>query len=264
MSNSKHMVITSNVKEKIKSLNVVFPSYYAKLYAQEASAFQIDLNPDELFDSEMLSEKVVQHVITLSSCTQKAIEAIEMEDTKALTAILLETKALRNEIDELRKIVYEDSLTKSYNRKWFEDHYLCNDNTTLSKDGVFVMIDLNKFKQINDTYGHIVGDKILSHIAAKLKELGENVIRFGGDEFLIVLDSSVSIESLKTNIEQMLLKLDSTSFKIGSENFKTSFSYGISSFMQGTALEISLNQADKEMYHYKQNRRNNPLIGAFE
>lgn len=256
MSSTKHIAITNNVREKIKSLSIVFPSHYAKLYAQEANAFHIDLNPSELFDSEMLSEKVVHHIITLSSCTQKAIDAIEMEDKNALTQILLETKVLRDEIDELRKIVYEDSLTKSYNRKWFEDHYLCSDNTTLCQDGILVMIDLNKFKQINDTYGHVVGDKVLSHIASKLKELGKNIIRFGGDEFLIVLESSVSIETLKHSIEDMLLKLDSTSFKVGSENFKTSFSYGISSFMQGTALEITLNQADKEMYKHKKNRKN--------
>jgi len=255
MHSTKHIAITNNVREKIKSLNIVFPSHYAKLYAKEARAFHIDLNPNELFDSEMLNEKVVHHVIALSSCTQKAIDAIEMEDKNALVQILLEIKVLRDEIDELRKMVYEDSLTKSYNRKWFEDHYLCSDNTTLCQDGILVMIDLNKFKQINDTYGHVVGDKVLSHIASKLKDLGENIIRFGGDEFLIVLESSVSVEKLKHNIEEMLLKLDSTSFKIGDENFKTSFSYGISSFMQGTALEITLNQADREMYQHKRNRK---------
>ena len=255
MSSSKHITITHNVKEKIKSLNIVFPSHYAKLYVEEANIFQMDLDPNELLNSDMLNEKVVHHVITLSSCTQKAIEAIEMEDKTALAAILLETKVLRSEIDDLRKIVYEDSLTKSYNRKWFEDHYLCSDNATLCKDGILVMIDLNKFKHINDTYGHLVGDKVLSHIAAKLKDLGENIIRFGGDEFLIVLDSSVSLEKLRAKIEEILLKLHTTSFKVGGENFKTSFSYGISSFMQGSALEISLNEADKKMYQHKRNKK---------
>jgi len=251
LSSTKHITITQNVKQKIKDLNIVFPSHYAKLYVEEANIFHMELNPNELLNSDMLSEKVVHHVITLSSCTQKAIEAIEMEDKTALSAILLETKVLRDEIEELRKIVYEDSLTKSYNRKWFEDHYLCSDGATLCKDGVFVMIDLNKFKIINDTYGHTVGDKVLSHIAAKLKDLGENIIRFGGDEFLIVLDSSISIKKLKAKIEEILLKLDTTSFRVGGANFKTSFSYGISSFLQGSALEISLNEADTEMYKNK-------------
>lgn len=259
MSSTKHITITNNIKEKIKPLSIVLPSHYAKLYVEEANAFEINLDPEELLNSDMLSEKVVHHVITLASCTQKAIEAIELEDKKALVTILLETKALRNEIDELRKIVYEDSLTKAYNRKWFQDHYLYKESNTLNQDGILVMIDLNKFKKVNDTYGHIIGDKVLSHIAKKFKNLGENIIRYGGDEFLIVLESSASIEKFKINIENILLKLQTTSFQVAHGSFKISFSYGYSSFKKGSALENCLDEADKEMYKHKRKNHDNSL-----
>ena len=117
LDQNAHIHITETVKQKILPLKIVFPSHYARIYSQEAARNDIELHPDELLNSEMLSEKVVHHVINLASCTERAIIAIENEDSKTLREVLEETKQLRNELDELRKVVYEDALTKSYSRK---------------------------------------------------------------------------------------------------------------------------------------------------
>lgn len=251
---TQHIIITKNVKEKIQSLEIVLPSYYAKIYDEEARVHNMELNPDELLDSELLSEKVVHHIISLTSCTERAIEAIESEDKKTLHSVLAETKALRSEIDELRKIVYEDTLTKSYNRKWFEDLYLHSDKNTLREEGILVMVDLNKFKQINDTFGHIVGDKVLTHIALKLKESGGEVVRYGGDEFMIIYTISESLSSIKEKIEMMIQKCDNTSFKVDQRSFKISFAYGITPFKRGAILSEIIEMADKEMYRHKKSK----------
>lgn len=250
----QHIAITKNVKEKIQSLNIVFPSHYAKIYGEEACLQNVELHPDELLDSDMLNEKVVNHLISLTSCTQRAIEAIESEDTATLQAVLAETKTLRDEIDELRKIIYEDVLTKSYNRKWFEDFYLDSDRLTIRKDGVLVLIDLNKFKYINDTFGHNVGDKVLTHIAYKLKEIDGQIVRYGGDEFLAIFDPSESPASITRKFESMIEKCDKTSFKSNEQNFKISFAYGITPFKQGALLSEIIDTADKEMYAHKRAR----------
>lgn len=252
---NQHIIITQTVKDKIQSLNIVFPSHYAKLYSEEASLHNVELDPEELLNSELLSEKVVHHIISLSSCTERAIEAIENEDKVALYTVLSETKALRDEIDELRKIVYEDTLTKSYNRKWFEDLYLDSDKCTLRENGVLVMIDLNKFKHINDTFGHIVGDRVLTHIAFKLKESGGEVVRYGGDEFMIIFNASESQSGIVKKIEAMIQKCDKTSFKVDQRSFKISFSYGITPFTRGSVLSEIVDLADKEMYRYKKSKR---------
>lgn len=251
---NQHIIITKNVKDKIQSLKIVLPSHYAKIYGEESRLYKIELHPDELLDSNMLSEKFVHHVVSLASCTERAIEAIETEDKTTLKSVLEETKALRNEIDGLRKIVYEDVLTKSYNRKWFEDLYLDSDKLTIREDGVLVLIDLNKFKYINDTFGHNVGDKVLTHIAQKLKEIKGHVVRYGGDEFLVIFSASESPSSITKKIDAMIQKCNKTSFKADQQSFKVSFAYGITPFKQGSLLSEIIDTADKEMYAHKRSR----------
>ncbi|MBN2869466.1 MAG: GGDEF domain-containing protein [Campylobacterales bacterium] len=250
-----HAMITSRVKSIIGPMEIVFPSQYGKLYTLEARALNIDLHPEELLDSEMLDEKVVRHVITLSACAEKAIVAIEAEDKVALHAVLVEAKALRDEIEALRKIVYEDALTKSYNRKWFEDLYLDPTGTALRAEGTIAIIDLNRFKEINDTFGHVVGDKVLTHVANKLKEIDGEVIRYGGDEFLVVFPPQITPDSVEEKIEAMLQRCNQKVFRINGQSFKVSFSYGITVFRPGSDLEAVIETADRKMYQQKRYRK---------
>lgn len=251
LDQSAHIQITETVKQKILPLKIVFPSHYARIYSQEAAKNDIELHPEELLNSEMLSEKVVHHVISLSSCTERAIVAIENEDTKTLQEVLEETKQLRDELDELRKVVYEDALTKSYSRKWLEDVYLSSDKSTMNQKGTLVLIDLNKFKEINDTYGHTVGDRVLTYVADKLKESGGHVVRYGGDEFLVLFDAKESLHSVDNKFAVMVQRFEKLSFKIDTANFKIGFSYGSVSFDKGSTLSHVVDAADKEMYRHK-------------
>jgi diguanylate cyclase (GGDEF)-like protein len=247
----KHTLITATIKKQIEPLKIVFPSQYGKFYAQWARTHNIELKPDEILGSEMLNEKVVQHVITLASCTEKAIQAIENEDKKTLETVLAETKSLRDEINELQRIIYEDTLTKCYNRKWFEDMYLDNDNLTLNTNGTLAIIDLNKFKIINDTFGHTIGDKVLVHIANTLKETGGKVIRYGGDEFLVIFDDTQTFSEIQKNFDEMIIACAKKSFKVEEESFKVSFAYGTAPFTQGDDLNTIIDIADKAMYRHK-------------
>lgn len=250
-SHKQHRIITANVKRMIEPLEIVFPSQYGKLYQESARSLSVELTPDELLDPEMLNEKVIQHIIILASCAERAIEAIENEDKKKLALVLEETKMLRHQIDELTKLIYEDPLTKCYNRKWFEDTYVDPVTMTLSTTGTMAIIDLNKFKIINDTYGHTVGDKVLVHIALKLKEIAGQVIRYGGDEFLILFDNTVAVSKIINDIEIMIEECSKKSFIVEAESFKVGFSYGVASFTAGSELNVIIDTADKAMYSHK-------------
>ncbi|MDD2837418.1 GGDEF domain-containing protein [Sulfuricurvum sp.] len=247
----EHIEITREVKEAIKGIKVVFPAYYGKLYSEKAHLRDIELKPDELLTNEMLDEKIVRHIITLSNCADQAILAIETQDKMILQAVLSETRKLQEEIQELQKFVYEDSLTKSYNRKWFEDTVLEHDHITLRESGTIAMVDLNKFKEINDTYGHIVGDKVLIHIALKLKETGGRVVRYGGDEFLIIFDAGTSSRDIDLKLSKLLQYFDKIHFKVEKNSFKISFAYGIASFTRGADIPHVIEAADKAMYKHK-------------
>ncbi|WP_310440300.1 GGDEF domain-containing protein [Sulfuricurvum sp.] len=247
----EHVSITNEVKVKIEKLKVVFPADYSRFYTEAAQTHNIELKPNEVLSSEMLDEKMVRHLITLSKCTDDAINAIETEDKQALQTILLRTVALQEEIHELQKIVYEDGLTKSYNRKWFDDTIRDVDHISIRDNGTLVMVDLNKFKIINDTYGHIVGDKVLIHIATKLKESGGRVVRYGGDEFMIIFDEKVSQNEIKAKMENILSYCNKTHFKVEKSEFKINFAYGMAPFTHGTDIHAIIEIADKAMYKNK-------------
>ncbi|MBV5320548.1 MAG: GGDEF domain-containing protein [Sulfuricurvum sp.] len=251
----EHIDITNEVKESIQKLNIVFPAEYNRIYSEKARSHQVELKPDQVLSSEMLDEKMVRHLITLAKCTDEAIGAIEHEDKKLLEIIYQETKQLQEEIHDLQKIVYEDGLTKSYNRKWFEDT-LCNtDHISIRDSGTLVMVDLNKFKHINDTYGHIVGDKVLIHIALKLKETGGRVVRYGGDEFVIIFDSKISTDEITAKMEAILNYCKKTHFKLEENSFKINFSYGMALFIKGANIDTIIEKADKAMYHNKVSKK---------
>ncbi|MCK9373800.1 MAG: GGDEF domain-containing protein [Sulfuricurvum sp.] len=245
-----HIAITTDIKKTIEPLNVVLPAYYGKLYAQFAKKYQIELKPDELLNPEMLNEQMLRHIITLAECTDSAIKAIETQNTFQLQTILAETKKLRAETDTLRKMVYIDNLTHAYNRKWFDDTILDNDGVSMSKEGILVIVDLNKFKHINDTYGHTIGDKVLVHIAHKLRTTGGEVVRYGGDEFIVLFNSDPNDAKLK--MENALTYFQKTHFKINSHAFKACFAYGIAPFAKGSIRSTIIDQADSAMYRHKQ------------
>lgn len=246
----EHIAITAHIKKEIEPLDVVLPARYGKLYAEWAKKFQIELKPDELLNPEMLNEQMLRHIITLSECTDNAIKAIETQNTVQLRIILAETKKLRAETDTLRKMVYIDNLTHSYNRKWFDDTILDQDGVSMAKEGVLVVVDLNKFKFINDTYGHTIGDKVLIHIAHKLRTTGGEVVRYGGDEFIVLFNSDT--KEAEKKMENALSYFHKTHFKINSHSFKTSFAYGIAPFTKGSIRSVVIDQADSAMYRHKQ------------
>ncbi|WP_295053885.1 GGDEF domain-containing protein [Sulfuricurvum sp.] len=247
----EHIDITNEVKESIQKLKIVFPAEYNRIYAEKARSHHIELKPNQVINSEMLDEKMVRHLITLTKCTDDAIHAIETEDKQSLKMVLLQTKALQDEIHELQKIIYEDGLTKSYNRKWFEDTVCNSDRISIRESGTLVMVDLNKFKQINDSYGHVVGDKVLIHIAFKLKESGGRVVRYGGDEFMIIFDAKVSQSEIKTKMDAILDYCNNIHFKVDQNEFKINFAYGMAPFTQGSDINTVIEIADKAMYHHK-------------
>lgn len=257
MSNlyEEHINITEEVKNLIEPMKVVFPADYGRIYYNKAHDHNIVMTPEELLNREMLDEKMVRHVVSLVECTDTAIDAMEHGDIELLKSVLLKTKLLQEEIQELQKIVYEDGLTKSYNRKWFEDTVLTPDHITLRESGTLVMVDLNKFKEINDTYGHIVGDKVLKHVALKLKESGGRVIRYGGDEFIVIFDVRVTSHDIRSKMDKIIHYFQKVHFKVKPHSFKISFAYGLAPFHEGSEVSDVIEMADKAMYTHKKSEK---------
>lgn len=123
-----------------------------------------------------------------------------------------------------------------------------------------MFFDLDRFKPINDTYGHRVGDLMLQEVAARLQgavRSSDLVGRLGGDEFIAVL-TDLSSESHLDGIASHLLQRLSEPYRIEALELHTSPSIGISVYPgDGTGIDTLIRQADEAMYHAKTNGRNN-------
>lgn len=113
------------------------------------------------------------------------------------------------------------------------------------------MIDLNYFKIVNDTFGHVIGDKVLIFIANTLKKNAYDVVRYGGDEFIVIfpsgIDEAPAFKVLSDIREDVLKK----KLKAQDSLFRTSFSIGLTRFTTNDELNTVLEAADKNMYEDK-------------
>jgi diguanylate cyclase (GGDEF)-like protein len=160
---------------------------------------------------------------------------------------------------ELTELALHDPLTGCANRLLLSDRVaLAADFAGREKTFVgLLVIDLDDFKLVNDTHGHLVGDEVLVGVARRLRSVvrpGDTVARYGGDEFVVLCQiggGADELESVRERIESRL----SEPFRIGSLTLPVGASVG-SALLPGTDAELSklLRAADSEMYEQKLSR----------
>ncbi len=250
-------IISNETKNSIDQLQVVTPSVYASIFSGFASSHDTEIEDENEFAADLLSkecniltklqEETSKNAQNLSVSAVKAISAIKERDESKLNEVLRETQALRSEIEKLKESVYKDDLTHCYNRKWLHDQYLDEQTEDFEENGTMAIIDLNYFKIINDTHGHVIGDKVLIFIANELKKSGHKVVRYGGDEFIIMFGKTSATVALKTLID-MRNVIVTKKLKAHNSTFITSFSIGVTEYAVGEKLNLVIEKADKNMY----------------
>jgi diguanylate cyclase (GGDEF)-like protein len=167
-------------------------------------------------------------------------------------------------LNELRMthIANHDALTGLPNRNLLEDRFKsvlanCRRDKTMT---AVMFVDLDKFKPINDTYGHQVGDLLLIEVTKRMRQgvrEVDTVSRHGGDEF-IVLMSSIGTASDAEKLACKLLKSVCQPYLIEGNTLAVSVSIGIAVFPDdGADMEILLQHSDLAMYHAKKQSGNN-------
>ena len=167
----------------------------------------------------------------------------------------------RNMEEQIRRMAHFDSLTNLPNRILLMDRLdqaLATSQRNHSKTSVIFM-DLDHFKEINDSLGHHIGDMLLQQVAERirgaLREV-DTVSRLGGDEFVVVLPELRHTEDATTIAQKLLRALDEDFF-ISGEKLRISPSLGISIYPDhGADASTLIRIADKAMYHAKQGGRN--------
>ena len=214
-------------------------------------------------ETEINNRKDAQ--LELEDHKHKLEEIIESR-TRELTVInadLLEQMNIRQKVErELEYLAYYDELTGLPNRSLFIESL--RKSLSTAKRNKFLLgvlfIDLDKFKNINDSHGHYIGDRLLTIVSERLREIlrdSDTIARNGGDEFLVVLDNMKDVREPYV-VASKIIESMNTKFNIESHDIHIGASVGISMFPLDAddALDL-LKMSDTAMYEAKKIGRNN-------
>ena len=228
------------------------------------------LNDNKIGIFALISEKQVMGAVVAYSPVEK-LSKKTIDYIKQLTNQSSTTIQKAAVYAEILKYASFDALTNLNNRRQFEMRLSQEVATARRKktDLSCIMIDIDYFKKVNDTYGHSVGDFVLREVANIItKEIREYDIasRYGGEEFCILLphtvleDAANVAERLRHAVENTVLDIKSVC-EFECENFNVTISMGVSQFDQSyTTTEQIYKNADKALYRAKKSGRNRVMV----
>ena len=204
----------------------------------------------EAFDSKITDK---QDKLQNMTASYKKIE-------KELAEYKKEVNTLNVNINKYREETITDHLTGLHNRKYL-DIKLDEEINRFSRHKqpfCILLLDLDDFKIINDSYGHVIGDQVLKHLAGIIKKHIRKTdfsFRYGGEEFLVLL-LNTNIENAMKVAEQIRSKVASTNFTLKEKEFATTITIGVAQYIAGESLESLIERADKNLYKGKNNGKN--------
>lgn len=176
------------------------------------------------------------------------------------SAVMLRAERMR----ALRSLMTRDSLTGLYNHTTTTEiisailAQACRHNEPL----VLAALDLDLFKKVNDSYGHLAGDQVLlalSHMLKNRLRHGDIVGRYGGEEFVILLRDT-TIEPARELLDQLRQEFSGIVFSSGNDSFTCSFSAGLSVYTNYSTLDELMHNADNALYQAKLSGRNRVIV----
>lgn len=176
----------------------------------------------------------------------------------AVRAAERELAKQRARINDLESMTMTDESTGLLNRRGFqrEIRKALSGARRKGKKGILVICDLDGFKEINDTHGHIAGDQVLTEIAAILQENvrgTDSVARLGGDEFAILMMDACEERAEKRATELSAI-INSHMAKIDGKEIPVKASFGIAALDSTASAADLYNAADKAMYEHKRGK----------
>ena len=169
-------------------------------------------------------------------------------------------RKLEQELEQVSELVREDQLTGALNRRGMEET-LDREFKRADRAKALVsvaLLDIDNFKQLNDTLGHQGGDEALIHLTRVIKDAlrpSDSVARYGGEEFLIILPDTAMQQAMET-LERLQRELTKKFFLHNNERKLITFSAGVALRAEDEDKEDLIGRADKAMYHAKQSGKN--------
>jgi len=219
--------------------------------------------------SEQESEAVTSHIIEAGlydyfpkEIISKKYLPLSMTNTLHRYRLEKEIKEIKEAMEKVAEKAFRDELTGLYNRRFFVEA-LGNEVAKSKRYGAgltLCMMDIDDFKKINDRYGHLAGDMVLSEIGKLLKvDARESDIscRYGGEEFAVVLPNS-NLEGAKSMSERFRKLIEGKRFEYDASKFQVTVSIGIAKYdnsVDQTLIKL-IGRADQALYKAKEEGRN--------
>lgn len=208
----------------------------------------------KLNDLTSIRQSLATHVAELETCVTKMVR----DGNESVAELRAQMSVYKNRLEEVERIASQDQLTGLTNRRMIERQLELH--TSQSRPFSVIYIDLNGFKQVNDTAGHLAGDDLLKQFAEELRSAFRNtdlVGRWGGDEFIVLVEGD--FREAATRAERIGKWVDgeySLSTDSGVRKIQVSAAWGVACWRSGDTPATMLKRADDEMYRQKAAMKN--------
>lgn len=197
-----------------------------------------------------------QHILSQVQLITSLVEQMRQENRQIVAELEREMQIYRRRLDEVEQSACRDPLTGLSNRAGLEQKA-----REMIQAGVpfsLVLADLNHFKPINDTHGHLAGDELLRVFASRLRHqlrCDDTAARWGGDEFVVLLPVPLRDAMARVRLMERSLSGDYQLTVAGETlRVRVGLSMGVAEYQPGETLESLLNRADQALYQIKGRR----------
>ena len=213
-----------------------------------------------LDDLRKIKSSLAQEVQQLKNMVRNKQRA-EQDQLSSLSG---QVEVLREELDRTRQENRRDSLTGVFNRRALDEYLqaLIDQNQIRRKRFSLLMLDIDNFKRVNDTHGHLIGDEVLRAMASACADIlreADFVARYGGEEFVAIMPGA-SLRAAHKRANGLREAVAWTRFSLpngeGEDYIHLTISIGVAEFQSGDTMTSLLERADQALYHAKQNGKN--------
>ena len=248
--------IISLLTKAMANLNVENLEFYQRIYDQSEKMIEIT----RLDDIKKIKNALQQEVDRM----RETVDLKKDQERRQMRSLAGQVDSLRQELEQAKHKSMTDGLTGVYNRQAFDEYLkeMIERNQVINSDFALLMMDLDDFKNINDTYGHLIGDRVLVAFAAKCRNTirsDDFIARYGGEEFAIILPGASLRNGLK-KARQICSTISKARYATNTAQddkaLSMTVSIGVAAYQKKDTTVTLIARADKALYDAKKRGKN--------